>query len=211
MHKLVLGSRLVRPTIGGARVDRTFNISGSDWQVKHEDVDEIKNFVVQRAGGQHFHVTMVDDPAGFRQALILEHDQGHDKVGDVVIQLRRHPETGRYMVQVDQETVFESETRTRRIYRAIRSSVDNIAQAVKKTVVHSGWVYSNPRRIGGKPIKTHYVLANWSPQLADQMMDVYEFVQQMDSLGLATFLKALQHMPESPARAIFRQIRQPAG
>jgi len=43
----------------------------------------------------------------------------------------------------------------------------------------------------------------------DQMMDVFDYVQTLDTLGLATFLKALQHMPDKPARAIFNQMRTP--
>lgn len=200
-------------------MDRTFTISGCDWQVTLHDLEgeTAANVTVQRAKGQNFHATMVNDNitlpdgkvANFRQLMLIEHDQGHDKVGDVVIQFRQDPSSGRYKVQFEQENVFETENTINKIWRAVRSSVDNIAQAVKKTVAHSGWVYANPRRIGGKPIKTHYVIAGWSPQLAEQMMDVYDYVQSLDSLGLATFLKALQHMPDRPARAIFNQMRTP--
>jgi len=200
-------------------MDSTLKISGCDWQVTSQNVEgEIaENFIAQRAKGQNFHATMVNDsittPDGkvinFRQLMIIEHDQEHDKVGDVVIQFRQNPHTGRYMVQVEQENVFETETNVKKIWRAVRSSIDNIAQAVKKTVIHSGWLYANPRRIGGKSIKTHYVIAGWAPQLAEQMMDVYDYIQSLDSLGLATFLKALQHMPDRPARAIFNQMRTP--
>lgn len=200
-------------------MDSTFTISSCDWQIVLKDLEgeTAANFLVQRVKGQNFHIAMVDDtyvkPDGsvgqFRQALILEHDQGLEKVGDVVVQFRQDSHTKRFKVQVEQENVFETETTIKKIWRAVRSSVDNIAQAVKKTVVHSGWVYANPRRIGGKPIKTHYVIAGWSPQLAEQMMDVYDYVQSLDSFGLATFLKALQHMPDRPARTIFNQMRTP--
>lgn len=193
-------------------------ISRSDWQLTLPEGDEVENFHAGRANGKNFHATMVDDSvtqpdgivAKFRQLFLFEHDTAHDKVGDVVIQLRQNPATRRYMVQVEQENVFETETIVKKIWRAIRSSVDNIAQAVKKTVAHTGWIYSNPRRIGGKPIKTHYVIAGWAPQLADQMMDVYDYVQSFDAQGLAAFIKALQVMPETPARAIFNQMRTPA-
>ena len=157
--------------------DRTLKVKvrGSDWVLQIPEGEEIENFLVQRSGGQHFHATMVDDTfvkqdgseGTFRQLMLFEHDQGHDKVGDVVIQLRRHPETDRYMVQVDQENAFETETLVRKIYRAVRSSVDNVKQAVKREVAHTGWLYANARRIGGKPIKAHYVIAGWSPQLAE--------------------------------------------
>jgi hypothetical protein len=199
-------------------MDSKLKIRNCDWQVTFNGIegDVAENLVAQREKGQNFHATMVLDNItvngevkNFRQLLLIEHDQGNDKVGDVVIQFRLNPKTNRYNVQVEQENVFETETDIKKIWRALRSSVDNIAQAVKKTVAHSGWIYANARRIGGKPIKTHYVIAGWSPQLADQMMDVYDYVQSLDSPGLASFLKALQIMPEHPARAIFNQMRTP--
>lgn len=201
-------------------MDSTFKISNCDWQVTLFNIEgeTAENVRGERAKGQNFHATMVDDSVvlpdkkvvSFRQLLLIEHSQDGEKVGDVVIQFRRNPHTGRYCVQVELENVFETETIVKKIWRAVRSSVDNIAQAVKKTVAHSGWIYANPRRIGGKPIKTHYVIAGWALQLdADEMMDVFDYVQSLDALGLATFLKALQHMPDQPARAIFNQMRTP--
>ncbi|HJY98784.1 MAG TPA: hypothetical protein VJ227_03650 [Patescibacteria group bacterium] len=201
-------------------MDSTFKISGCDWMVTLENVEgeTAENVTVRRGNDKNFHATMVDDSvvlpegkvANFRQLLIIEHDTGHDKVGDVVIQFRLNPKTRRYMVQVETENVFLDAKTSETMARAVRSSVDNVAQALKKAVVHSGWIYSNPRRIGGKRIKSHYVIAGWSPQLADHMLDVYEYVQSLDAMGLAAFLKALQHMPENPARAIFKQMRMPA-
>jgi len=197
----------------------TIGITGCDWKLTISEVQDgvAENLVAQRAGGQNFHATMVKDNITskdgnvieFRQLLLIEHDQGNDKVGDVVIQFRLNPNTNRYCVQVEEENVFETETTIKKIWRALRSSVDNVAQAVKKTVAHSGWIYANARRIGGKPIKTHYVIAGWSPQLTDQMMDVFDYVQSLDSPGLAAFLKALQVMPDHPARKIFNQMRTP--
>lgn len=175
------------------------------------------NYLLGRENGKHFHNTLVNDsvtlPDGkvleFRAPMTIEHDQGQDKVGDVVIVFRQHPHTGRFMVQVEQENAFVDETTIEKIWRAERSSVDNIAQAVKKTVVHGGWMYSNARRQGGKRIKTHYVIANWAPQLAEKMMDVYDYTESLDSPGLSSFTKALKHMPDRPARAIFNQMRTP--
>ncbi|MEK7550866.1 MAG: hypothetical protein AAB535_03740 [Patescibacteria group bacterium] len=194
--------------------------SRSDWQVLLEPGEEIENFLIQRVKGQHFHISMVGDTAvkpdgdvaNFRQPLIFEHDQGLNKAGDVVNQIRKHPSTGRYMVRVEQENVFETEIMVKKIWRTIKSGVDNIAQAVKKTVVHSGWIYSNPRRIGGMPIKTHYVIAGWAPQLVDQMMDVYDYVQSFDTMGLAAFIKALQNMPDRPhVPSLTRCAHRPTG
>lgn len=196
-------------------VDKQYGIAGSDWilVLEGEEGDSISNFTARREGGQTYRATMIidtnDQGRAFRQLFFFEHDRG-DKVGDVVLVFRQHPKTKRYMVQVEQEKVFVTEQEVIKIWRATRASVDNSAQAVKRTVAHSGWIYSNPRRIGGKPIKTHYLLAGWSPQLAGEMMDVYDYVQTLDGMGLATFLKALQHMPDQPARAFFDQMRNPS-
>jgi hypothetical protein len=147
------------------------------------------------------------DPITFLQPMLFEHDNG-SKVGDVSIIFRKNP-SGRWMIQTDQEDVYEDETTIKKLWRTVRSSLDNIIQSVKKTVVHSGWIYSNARRIGGKAIQTHYVIAGWSPQLAEKMMDVFDYIQTLDSMGLACFVKALQHMPSEPAREIFEQMRIP--
>ena len=196
-------------------MDQTVKVSGGDWQVRHANTNEVDNFVVERANGKHFHITMIDDSVvvkdevvEFRQPMLFEHDQGTGKSGDVVIQFRRHPRTGRYMVQTETETVFEDETTKHEIIRATRSGVDNIAQAVKKAVTLTGEIYSNPRRIGGKPIKTHFVVANWSPQLASSMTDVYDYVRGPDSMGEAAFQKALAVMEDDQvALTLFLQTR----
>lgn len=198
---------------------RTLKLNGCDWILETPDTgnEEAENFLLKREGGQHFHVAMVTDTVDgrdgsitrFRQPMVFEHDLGRDKVGDVVIQYRKHPRTGRWCVQVEEENIFETEEIVKKAPRAARSSVDNIAQAVKRTVAATGMMYANPRRIGGKPIKAHYVIAGWSPQLAESVMDVYDFVQLLDGLGLAAFLKALQHMPAEPAGEIFKHMRIP--
>lgn len=214
---LILASKLFLDE-RSMKMDQTLKIRGCDWEITLNGVDgdTVENIMVRRNNDKNFHATMVDDNITidgvlkyFRQLLLVEHDQGKDKVGDVVIQFRQHPHTKRYMVYVEEENVFETETIVKKTWRAIRSSVDNIAQAVKKTVIPSGWIYANARRIGGKQIKTHYVIAGWSPQLADQMMDVYDYVDGLDSPGLSSFIKALRHMPERPARTIFNQMRTP--
>ena len=198
-------------------MDRTLTINGSDWILKLVGVegDTVENFVLQRVEGQNFHATMVTNEVvqkdgstrSFRQPLSIEHDQGKDKVGDVVLVFRQNPHTKRYMVQGESENVFEDENTRHQQLRATRASVDNIAQAVNKTVVHLHWGYSNPPRTGGKPIKTHYVLAGWSPQVAERMIDVYDYVQTLDMIGKSVFLDAMQHMPDRPARLIFNQMR----
>ena len=194
-------------------MEKRIRIEDSDWILEHGEGETISNFVAQRETGQTYRATMItdinDQGVQFRQLFLFEQDRG-DKVGDVVLTFRQHPHSHRYMIQVEQEKVFVTEQEVIKIWRATRAGVDNPAHAIKRQVVSSGWIYSNPRRIGGKAIKTHYILAGWSPQLAGQMMDVYDYVQTLDAMGLAAFLKALQHMPDRPARAIFVQMRTPA-
>ncbi len=78
------------------------------------------------------------------------------------------------------------------------------------TVVPVGMGYSNSRRLGGNMIAQHYVESGWSPQLADRMLDVFDYVDSPDCPGQSTFLKALKHMPNTMAQEIFNQIRYPA-
>lgn len=208
-------------------MDTLFNIvrflkPGCDWQIElvnpRKEGDDVvaDNFILKRANGAHFHQTLVEGtalgkdmkPFSFYQPIIFEHGTGQ-KVGDVVLVFRKAP-TGRWMLQVEQEDVYESESKIVKIYRSARSSLDNVIQAVKKSVSPVGMGYANPRRIGGMMYAQHYVESGWSPQLADRMMDVFDYIQTPDSIGQAVFLKALQHMPDRMAREIFNQIRKPA-
>ena len=205
-------------TVTEPRGVRTFKGGDSNWRIQHPDTDVISpnSFHAGMENGGPYHAAFVKetspDGSQYDSLKFIEHDGGKDRVGDVVITFRVDPQTGRYTVQAEQEDVFLDETTKIQIWRAVRSSLANIAQAVKRTVVNSGQVYANPRRIGGKSIFTHYVLAGpLSQEVPGKIqMDVYEYVQGLDALGLAAFVKALQHMPEKPARAIFNQMRQPA-
>jgi hypothetical protein len=198
-----------------------FSKPGCDWQIvlvnPHKEGEDLvaDNFVLARANGLHFHSTLVEGHAKSKEQqdiefwgpVSIEHGNGQ-KVGDVVLVFRRGP-LGRWMVQVEEEDAYETETLIKKVIRAARSSLDNVIQAVKKTVVQVGMGYANPRRLGGNMIAQHYVESGWSPQLADKMMDVFDYIQTPDSLGQAVFLKALQHMPDKMAREIFNQIRKP--
>lgn len=178
-------------------------------------VIDADNYRLERESGKHFHSTLVQgfvpvSNVEFWQPMSIEHDTGHDKVGDVVIVFRKDPHSKRWMVQVETEDVYITETETFKAWRANRSSVDNIEQSVRRTVNHSGWMYTNTRRQGGKQVKTHFVIAGWSPQLAEQMMDVYDFAETLDGPGLASWAKAIHVMPDNPAKEIFRHWRTPA-
>jgi hypothetical protein len=200
-----------------------FDKPGCDWQATISGVPKelagrelvAENVVLARANGKNFHSTLVEGTVPgtenkFWQLLSIEHDSGHDKVGDVVIIFRKNPHSKRWMVQVETEDAYITETETFRVWRANRSSVDNIEQSVKRTVNHSGWMYTNTRRLGGKQVKTHFVIAGWSPQLAEQMMDVYDFAETLDGPGLSAWAKAMHVMPDNPAREIFRHWRTPS-
>jgi hypothetical protein len=201
-----------------------FDRPGCDWQITlvnpHQEGDELvaENFVLARANGKHFHQTLVTDDAmnasgelfTFSQPMIFKHDLEKGKVGDIVLIFRKHPHTDRWMVQVDQENAFITDTNVRKVWRAVRSSLDNVLQAIKnRPVIQVGMGYSNTRRIGGNMIAQHYVRAGWSPQMENSMMDVFDYADSPDSMGQAVFLKALKHMPERMANEVFQQIRQP--
>lgn len=195
---------------------------GCDWRISlvnpREEAGELvaDNFILARANGQHFHMTLVEGHAKGKQGediefwapLSIEHGNGR-KIGDIVLVFRKSPKH-RWMVQIETEDAYETETAIVKVFRAARSSLDNVIQAVKKTVIQVGMGYANPRRLGGQMIAQHYVEAGWIPQAPERMMDVFDYVQCSDSLGQAVFLKALQHMPERMAREIFNQIRRPA-
>lgn len=173
------------------------------------------NFELARENGKHFHTTLVEGHAPgtgseFWQPMSFEHDVDREKVGDVVIIFRKHPVTKRWMVESETDSAYVTATEILSTWRVPRSSNDNVAQAVKKTVNHSGWMYTNTRRQGGKQVKTHFVIANWAPQLTDQMMDVYDFAESLDGPGLASWAKAVHVMPDKPAHEIFRHWRTPA-
>lgn len=200
-----------------------FDKPGCDWQItlvnpKQGESGELiaENFVLARVSGKHFHSTLVEGEAlnaqgqafRFWKPMSFEHDLGRNKVGDVVLIFRKAP-YGRWLVEIEQEDAYLNETTIQKVYRATRSSLDNVIQAVKRTVVEAGRGYANPARLGGNMIAQHYVHAPWSPQKADSMMDVFNYVQSPDSLGQAVMLKALQHMPREMADEIYSQIRAP--
>lgn len=202
--------------------ERYFEINGTDWVLEVAGVQgkAAENFVLKRKNGKNFHVTMVEDSIfdkekgliKFRQPMLFEHSQGKDRAGDILITLRQGP-SGRYFVHAEEDNVFVDEANPsiiEKIFRAMRSSIDNPNKAVKRTVRTTGEGYLNTRRIGGKTVKTHYFLAAWSPQFAGEMMDIYDYVQSLDIPGLAALMKALQDMPDQLAKLLFEQIRMPA-
>jgi len=197
---------------------KIIQISNCDWLInlinpieKENGEIVVENFVLHRKNDKTFHATMVEAKIGdikFRQPIIIEHGN-NNKVGDIVIIFRKNPHNHRWMVQCDQEDVYVTEEKIEKIVRAQRSSLDNVKQAVNRKVIMVGEGYSNPRRIGGEKIFQHYVTVGWGPQIADQMIDVFDYVDSLDFQGQSVFLKTLKHMPHEMAYEILDQIRKP--
>jgi len=92
-----------------------------------------------------------------------------------------------------------------KVTRISRSSLDNVKQAVKKTVKETGQDWLNSQRGGGDKVSMHCVDAGWSPQLFAQgkMMDVFNFIQNShDGPGKIALVEALQHLPTSIAKQV---------
>lgn len=176
------------------------------------------NFVLHRPDNKFFHQTMVKGTVPlkdgstfeFWQPMCFEHSgEKPDRVGDIVIVLRKHPTTGRFMVKCEDDVVYVTEEETKIIKRGTRSSVDNIEQAVQRRVTLTGDLYLNSRRIGGLPVKSHVVYATWSPHEAEAMIDIYEFVQSPDGPGLSALMKSFQSLDSELARDILEQVITP--
>jgi hypothetical protein len=146
----------------------------------------------------------------FWQPMLMEHPNAkQDRIGDVVIVLRKHPTTGRFMVLCEDDVVYVTETETKMARRATRSSVDNPEQAIERRVIYAGDLYLNSRRTGGLPVKAHVIYATWSAHEAESMDDIYDFVKTPDGPGLATLMKSLQALDPTLAREIFEQVITP--
>jgi len=199
----------------GDKQSKILVLPGNDWHIMTTSADgsSLDNAILERPDGRFFHITMVEAEVGgrkFWKPIIIEHGDGNT-IGDIVIILRKNPYTHRWMVQVESEDLYVTETFTQKVWRTFRSSLDNLKQSIgRRVVAQTGHVYSNPARIGGKPIATHYVILGWGGQVADSMMDIFEYIRSTDAMGLATLIKALQHMPDKPAKEILGQIRKPA-
>lgn len=197
-------------------------VTGCDWLIDLENlrIDEAGRLVLDniegyREGRKSFTATFIEDSVKdsdgaeirFRQIFLFERDLG-GKVGEIVLTLRRHPRTNRWMVEGEKERVWLSKTKSIEAWRAKRSGVDNPKHAIqaKRTPHECGDGYLNTRRIGGEPVKLLWEIREWSDQLAGVMLDVYDFVQLLDVPGKATLLTALQSMDKKDARSIFDQI-----
>lgn len=215
---------------------RTFTIWYGDpenpqtWRTQAIDVQPIegrkdefvaKNYHLNRPDGKFFDQTMVTDhfvdkegaSHPYQKNMAFEADHGRDNVGDIVVVLRKSPK-GRWFVDVNYETVYLDEEDSFQGMRLTRSSKSNIEQALhddpNTTVLHK---WSNPARLGGKPIFCHFVKGNFSAQFtkAGKCVDVYEYGQKhSDLLGSGAFFEALISMPYAEiAHEVLSQLRDP--
>jgi len=196
---------------------------GSDWYIKlinpvldkEQNVVSAENFILASKSGKFFHTTLVENhikgkdekDIEFWSPISIEHGNGF-KVGDIVLIFRKNPK-GRWTIDCELEDAFVSEKEVIKAWRAKRSSLDNVIQAINRSVALIGQGYANPRRLGGHSIAQHYTTGGYSPQLVqrNEVLDVFDYVRGTDSLGQAVFLKALTHMPHEMALQIFEQIR----
>jgi len=168
-----------------------------------------------RAEGDLYHSTLViktkaSDGTTFRSLMLQEHSGGLDKIGDSFVEVRLHPE-GRYMVHVQLEQVFSDENDWEWKPRAVRSSVDNPEQALTRRVVDfPGGIWSNPARIMGLRIAQHFANPGWGANLdINHYMDIADYGDSTDAMGLATLLKALQKYDAEVADEMYKQLRDP--
>lgn len=189
--------------------------------VEIADNDELvaDNFLLMRRSQKNFFVKLIKmlnigadgSESPYWLPRIFEFGNGY-KCGDVVIQFRKNPHTKRWCVDVEKEYASRTPDILEKVTRITRSSLDNVKQAVKKTVKETGLNWLNTQRIGGDKVATHCVDAGWSPQKAnaEQVMDVFEFVANSpDSPGKVALLEALQHMPTPIAKQIAMNIIVP--
>lgn len=179
------------------------------------------NYHLNRPDGEYFDQTIVTDyfvdkdgvKHPYPKNIAFEADKGKETVGDIVVVLRKGP-NGRWYVDVSMETVFISETESFEGLRLTRSSKSNVEQSLHDdpnlTILHK---WSNPARLGGKPIACHFVKGNYAPQKvkAGTSIDVFEYGQKHnDLLGAGAFLNGLISMAYAEiAFEVLTQMRDP--
>ncbi|HBP51466.1 MAG: hypothetical protein US68_C0008G0019 [Candidatus Shapirobacteria bacterium GW2011_GWE1_38_10] len=190
----------------------------NDWQLTLQNIREedgeifADNFLLARKNGKHFFAKLIKtlgintDGSEFPYWLPRIFDIGNGyKCGDVVIQFRKHPQSKRWMVDIELEYGSKSPDSLEKVFRISRSSLDNVKQAVKKSVKETGQDWTNTQRIGGDKVSMHCVDAGWSPQLFTQgkVMDVFDFVANShDGPGKTALVEALQHLPTPIAKQV---------
>lgn len=196
--------------------------SGCTWGTKIQDMRledghlVAGNSVTAMPDGKFYRATLIEktkpDSSTFRSLMLIENSGGRDKIGDVMVEVRFDPNDGRYKVHVQLEQVFSDETHYELLPRAVRSSVDNEAQALSRRVIDfsDNGIRSNPARIIGLKIAQHFSNPGWGVNLdLKDFMDVYDYVHSTDAMGHSTLLKGLQAYDADVANEIFAQMRDP--
>jgi hypothetical protein len=178
---------------------------------------------LHRDDSKFFDMTLVDEtvviggvPTPIKKPVGFESDAGTNKVGDIPVVFRKNEASGRWFVDVRNESVYLSPTEKRTGLGIIRSSIDNFQQALKermgKKILETVEKWGNTARHGGKPIQCHGLELGYSPQLAAEGKSVDVFVYRRDHielLGAGAFMEALWALPSEMAHEIFLQSRDP--
>lgn len=197
--------------------------SGCTWGTKIKGIRLENGHIVAEnqttamADGKFYRATLIEktklsDDSKFRSLVLIENSGGRDKIGDVVIEIRLDPTDGRYKVHIQYEQVFSDETHFELLPRAVRSSIDNDEQALRRRVIDFAdkGIRSNPARIAGQKIAQHFSNPGWGPNLQpEEYMDVFDYVHTTDAMGQSTLLKGIQAYDSEVSMEIFNQIRDP--
>jgi len=198
--------------MGSESTERRLQAVNTDWGVDilGQRDDTIENFVVRGGPNVPYYHTLVEAPIidgvgggkGGRTCIAIERDpKGSGYCGLAVITLSRSKgPKGRWHVVVEREVVFVSETEHKVIVRATRASVVNPdhEKLTDDDNIDVGHGWSNPRRIGGPPIKVELEIQNWSPQLAKagRLMDIAQFADVTEEfIGPGALMKAIRKLP----------------
>ena len=197
--------------------------TGCTWSTKFQGIRledghlVAENHVTAMADGKFYRSTLIEktklsDGSNFRSLMLIENSAGRDKIGDVVIEVRLDPTDGRYKVHIQYEQVFSDEAHFELLPRAVRSSVDNEEQALRRRVIDfaDNGIRSNPARIAGQKIAQHFSNPGWGPNLpSEEYMDVFDYVHTTDAMGHSTLLKGIQAYDAEVSNEIVSQIRDP--
>lgn len=188
----------------------------SDENIFNEAGEMIAKKLIVRNDNKYYHISLIKRYFGdsfYWHPMIFEHYDGKDKVGDVIITLRKDPMTGIWYIDISKEVAYIVETQTVEIKRAQRASLDNRDQVLQKTVIYLKKGFSNPQRVAGE-IKEHYLIENWSPQLKAKGLSIpiTEYLEQPDMIGKAALLDTISHLlkgdkeDKKTAREIIEQM-----
>src|SRR5882672_7777985 len=169
--------------MNGTEETKTIQFQNSNWELAITYLNGVATgFKAQGPDGVPYWAELVFyEEADITKSTVLFFEKpdktGIPKVGDVNIIFSKHRRTSRWMVRTEQERVFTTPSHSEMITRATRSSVINPKQAIKRVANFIGRAYLNARRIGGFPVFFHYIISGWSPEYAEAMYDVAEYIE----------------------------------